>query len=199
MLPIPTVIPKNIGSTYIIIAIAVFGLLGPSQADAYVHVLQVGVHAGYFFHRDAGFKDVYGNGNLTFGSKAALRLIEGFHLTGGMDFLKTKGTIPQSEFNAEASQRNISAGLAYFFELSYSWEFRLGGDLVYVDYEESAFGEKIEDNALAYRIEGALMWRVSKDIFSEIQVSYTHGSDEIEDRTINIGGFQVGVGLSFRF
>ena len=53
-------------------------------------------------------------------------------------------------------------------------------------------------HAVAYRIEGALMWRVSKDIFSEIQVSYTHGSDEIEDRTINIGGFQVGVGLSFR-
>lgn len=185
-------------SIFVFVVIAVFMLSLPANAEAYVHFLHLEASAGYFFHRDAGFRDVYESGNLSFGTKAALRLIEGLHLTGGLDFLSVKGIIPDTEFDAQASQRNISAGLAYFFELSYAWEFRIGADVLYVDYEESAFGEKIKDNALAYRIESALMWRVTQDIYSEIIVAYTYGTDDIGGRSVKIGGFQAGIGLAFR-
>ncbi len=178
--------------------IAVFMLALPAYTDAYVHFLHLSVNANYFFHRDANFREIYGSGKLGFGSKAAFRIRDGLHLTGGVDFLKAKGTIPDTAFDAEASWRNIHAGLAYFFELSYAWDFRIGADLLYVDYEESAFGEKIEDNAWAYRLEGALIWRLSQDIYSEVLVSYTYGTDDIDSRSIKIGGFQVGIGLAFR-
>lgn len=178
--------------------IAVFILSLPANAGAYVHFLHLSANANYFFHRDANFRDIYGNDNFSFGTKAAVRLLDGLHLTGGVDFLNTKGTIPDTEFDAEAAQRNISAGLAYFFELSYAWEFRLGADVLYVDYEESAFGEKISDEALAYRIEGALMWRLGQDIYFEMLGAYTYGDDDISGRSIKIGGFQAGIGLAFR-
>ncbi len=189
---------KTIKVFAVIPVIAVFMLSLPANARAYVHFLHLAANANYFIHRDADFRDVYGSGNLSFGTKAAVRLLEGLHLTGGLDFMSAKGTIPDTEFDAEASQRNISAGLAYFFELSYSWEFRIGADVLYVDYEESAFGEKIEDEALAYRIEGVLMWRLSQDIYFEVLSAYTYGTDDISGRTIKIGGFQAGIGLAFR-
>lgn len=182
----------------IIAVVAIFMLSLPGNAQAYVHFLHLGANATYFFHRDANFREVYGKGNFSFGAKAAIRLLEGLHITGGLDFLSAKGTIPDTEFDAKASQRNISAGLAYFFELSYAWEFRIGADVLYVDYEESAFGEKIQDEALAYRIEGALMWRLSPDIYFEVLSAYTYGTDDISGRSIKIGGFQTGVGLAFR-
>lgn len=189
---------KTIKVIAIIAVIAVFMLSSPANAEAYVHFLHLEANANYFFHRDVNFRDVYGSGNLSFGAKAAIRILDGLHLTGGVDFLNTKGTIPDTEFDAEAAQRNVSAGLAYFFELSYAWEFRIGADVLYVDYEESAFGEKIEDDALAYRIEGALMWRFSQDIYFEVLSAYTYGTDDMSGRTIKIGGFQAGVGLAFR-
>lgn len=189
---------KSIKVIAIIAVIAVFMLSLPANAEPYVHFLHLGANANYFFHRDANFRDVYGKGDFSFGAKAAIRILEGLHLTGGVDFLSTKGTIPDTEFDAEAAQRNISAGLAYFFELTYAWEFRIGADVLYVDYEESAFGEKIQDEALAYRIEGALMWRLSQDIYFETLAAYTYGTDDIGGRSIKIGGFQAGIGLAFR-
>ena len=189
---------KSIKAFVVMAVITIFILSLPSSAKAYVHFLHLGANANYFFHRDADFRDVYGKGDFSFGAKAAIRLLDGLHLTGGVDFLKAKGTIPDTAFNTEVSQRNIHAGLAYFFELSYAWEFRIGADVLYVDYEESAFGEKIQDEAWAYRIEGALMWRLSQDIYFETLASYTYGTDDIGGRSIKIGGFQAGIGLAFR-
>jgi len=177
---------------------AVFALSMAANAAAYTHFLHLSVNANYFFHRDANFRDIYGEGKLSFGAKANFRIVDGFHLTGGAEILNAKGTIPETALEAEAVHRNFSAGVAYFFELSYAWDLRVGADLVYVDYEESAFGEKIEDIGWAYRLESALVWRISQDIYSEILVAYTYGTDDIDGRSIKLGGFQVGVGLAFR-
>jgi hypothetical protein len=185
-------------SIIVFTVIAILILSIPSNAGAYVHFLHLGANANYFVHRDANFRDVYGSGDFSFGSKVAVRLLEGFHITGGLDFMSVKGTIPDTEFDTEASQRNISAGFAYFFELTYEWELRIGADVLYVDYEESVFVEKIQDDALAYRIEGALMWRLIQDVYFEMLAAYTYGTDDISGRSIKIGGFQAGIGLAFR-
>lgn len=185
-------------SIKVMAVIAVFLLSVPAAGSAYTHFLNLSVNANYFFHRDANFRDIYGKANLLFGSKAAIRLLEGLHVTAGLDFLSAKGTIPDTNLDAEAAQRNVSAGLAYFFELSYAWDLRLGADVLYVSYEESAFGVKIEDEALAFRVGGALMWRLSHNLYFEMLGSYTYGEDDIGSRTIKIGGFQAGMGLAFR-
>ena len=182
----------------VIVAGAIFSLVLTVNAQAYIHFLNIAARASYFINRDANFRDVYGSGNFSFESKVSLRVLEGLHIAGGVGFLKTEGTIPDTEFEAEANQRMISAGLEYAFELSYSWEFRLGADVLFVNYEESAFGEKIKNNGLAYRAEGGLLYRLSHDLYLEIFTAYSFGNDDVNGVSIKLGGFQAGLGIAFR-
>ncbi|MBN1222858.1 MAG: outer membrane beta-barrel protein [Candidatus Aminicenantes bacterium] len=182
----------------VIVVGSIFSLVLTANAQAYIHFLNLAARASYFIHRDPNFKDVYGSGNFSFESKVSLRVLDGLHIAGGVGFLKTKGTIPGTDFDAEANQRMISAGLEYVFELSYTWELRLGADVLFVNYEESAFGEKIENNGLAYRAEGGILYRLSHDIYLEAFTAYSFGDDDIDGVSINLGGFQAGIGIAFR-
>jgi len=179
-----------------VLSIGLFALT--ANAGAHINFLNLAARASYVLHSDSDFKDVYGSGNLSFGSKASLRLFEGLHITGGVGFFKTKGTVPDTEFDAEADQRTLSAGLEYVFELSYYWEFRLGADVQFINYEESAFGEKIEGNGTAYRAEAGLLYRLTHNMFLEIFSGYAFGDDDAEGKPIKLGGFQAGLALAFR-
>jgi len=191
------------------------------SASAQTHRFEMALDASYLMHRDSNFKDVYGSGSFFPELSVGIRLFKGLQVIGGYGSFKKTGTVvattPGIDYQSEASQKIISAGLEYIFEVSWSWELKISAEYQWVDYEEIVSAqeiqlvnpqEPIEDitqslfnpkgTANAYRLGAGLQYNVGSNIFFEVVAAYSFGDDEVNGVKFELGGFQAGVGIGFR-
>jgi len=172
-----------------------------ASAGAQTHRFQLALDLSYLAHRDSNYKDIYGTGSIFPELKAGLRIFSGLQVTGGFGYFKEKGTIRDLEVEAAATeslQTYYSAGLEYLFDVSWSWAFKVSGEYIWIDLEESAFAEKIEAKSNAFRVGAGLIYDIGHGFFIEFFGAYTSGNDTVNEIDIKLGGFQGGIGLGFR-
>lgn len=170
-------------------------------ADAQTHRFQLALDLSYLAHRDSNYKDIYGSGSFFPELRAGIRIVSGLQVTGGFGYFKEKGTIEGLEGEdaaTESLQTYYAAGLEYLINLSWSWTLRVSGEYLWVDLEESAFGEVIKASSNAYRVGAGFVYDIGHGFFLEFFGAYTTGNDTVNDIDIKLGGFQGGVGLGFR-
>ncbi|MGB3863583.1 MAG: outer membrane beta-barrel protein [Candidatus Aminicenantaceae bacterium] len=185
----------------IITAVSFMLILLIASAEAQTHRFQLALDLSYLAHRDSNYKDIYGSGSIFPELKAGLRIFSGLQVTGGFGYFKEKGTIHDLEAEAaeaESLQTYYSAGLEYLFDVSWSWAFKVSGEYIWIDLEESAFAEKIEAKSNAFRVGAGLIYDIGHGFFIEFFGAYTSGNDTVNEIDIKLGGFQVGIGLGFR-
>ena len=185
----------------VITAVAFMLILVIASAEAQTHKFQLTLDLSYLSHRDTVYKDVYGNGSFFPELKAAIRLMAGLQATGGFGYFKEEGTIAGLEgedAKAECLQNYYSAGLEYLYEISWSWAFKVSGEYLWINIEESAFYNIIEENTNAFRIGAGLVYDIGHGFIIELFGAYTSGDDTINEVDIKLGGFQAGIGLGFR-
>jgi hypothetical protein len=196
-------------------------ILLTGSAGAQTHVFELALDADYLMHRDSNFKDVYGNGSFFPELSAGIRVFKGLQVIGAYGRFKESGTvvatIPGVDYQSEASQQIISAGLEYIFEVSWSWELKISAEYQWVDYEEKVSAQEIQlvnpqepidditqrlfnpsGTANAYRLGAGLVYNLGANIFFEIVAAYSFGDDEVNGVKFDLGGFQAGVGIGFR-
>jgi hypothetical protein len=189
--------------------------------SAQAYFFEMALDVSYLMHRDSNFKDVYGSGSILPELKLGIRLFEGLKVTGAFGSFKEDGTVvattPGVNYSTEASQRFISAGLQYNFDVSWEWEFKISAEYVWVDYEEKVSAEEIQlvdpteppedianrllnpsGTANAIRVGAGVVYVFRSNLFLEIIAAYTFGDDEVNGMPFDLGGFQAGVGIGFR-
>jgi len=185
----------------VITAVAFILILLIASAEAQTHRFQLALDLSYLAHRDSTYKDIYGSGSIFPELKAGLRIFSGLQVTGGFGYFKEKGTIADLEAEAAATeslQTYFSAGLEYLFDVSWSWSFKVSGEYIWVDIEESAFYEVVEAKSNAFRVGAGLIYDIGHGFFLEFFGAYTSGDDTVNEIDIKLGGFQGGIGLGFR-
>lgn len=182
----------------VITAVSFMLILLIASAEAQTHRFQLALDLSYLAHRDSTYKDIYGNSSFFPELKAGLRVFSGLQVTGGFGYFKEKGTISDLEAGTESLQTYYSAGLEYLFDVSWSWAFKVSGEYIWVDLEESAFDQIIKAKSNAYRVGAGLIYDIGHGFFLELFGAYTSGDDSVNGIEIKLGGFQGGIGLGFR-
>ena len=185
----------------VITAVAIMVIVLTVGAEAQTHRFQLALNVSYLAHRDSNYKDIYKSGSIFPELKAGIRLFSGLHATGGFGYFKEDGTIEGLEGDdakAESLQNYYSAGLAYNFDVSWSWSFKISGEYIWIDLEESAFNEIIKHSSNAVRVGVGLIYDIGHGFFLEFFGAYTTGDDTINEIDIKLGGIQGGIGLGFR-
>ncbi len=185
----------------VITAVSFMLILLIASAEAQTHRFQLALDLSYLAHRDSNYKDIYGSGSIFPELKAGFRIFSGLQVTGGFGYFKEKGTIADLEAEAAATeslQTYYAAGLEYLFDVSWSWTFKVSGEYIWVDLEESAFGQVVEAKSNAFRVGAGFIYDIGHGFFLEFFGTYTSGNDTVNEIEIKLGGFQGGIGLGFR-
>jgi len=185
----------------VITAVTFMLILLIASAEAQTHRFQLALDLSYLAHRDSNYKDIYGSGSIFPELKAGLRIFSGLQVTGGFGYFKETGTIADLEAEAAATeslQTYYAAGLEYLFDVSWSWSFKVSGEYIWMDLEESAFDQVIEAKSNAFRVGAGLIYDIGHGFFLEFFGAYTSGDDTVNEIDIKLGGFQGGIGLGFR-
>jgi len=148
---------------------------------------------------DSGFKDIYGSGNFYPEIKVAYKVYKDFYLWTGYGFLSNTGTIAVIEEEAKSRQDFLSIGAGYYGKVINGLDYKAEAGLCYVNYKEEAMELEQSGSAIGFRIDGALLYPVYRNIFAGATLGYMHGSDKIDDISIKLGGFKAGIALIFRF
>jgi hypothetical protein len=185
----------------VITAVTFMLILLIASAEAQTHRFQLALDLSYLAHRDSNYKDIYGSGSFFPELKAGLRIFSGLQATGGFGYFKEKGSISGLEgesAESESLQTYYSAGLEYLFDVSWSWALKVSGEYIWIDLEESAFGQVVEAKSNAFRVGAGLIYDIGHGFFIEFFGAYTSGDDTVNEIDIKLGGFQGGIGLGFR-
>jgi hypothetical protein len=185
----------------VITAVTFMLILLIASAEAQTHRFQLELDLSYLAHRDSNYKDIYGSGSIFPELKAGLRIFSGLQVTGGFGYFKETGTIADLEAEAAATeslQTYYAAGLEYLFDVSWSWSFKVSGEYIWMDLEESAFDQIIKAKSNAIRLGAGFIYDIGHGFFLEFFGAYTSGDDTVNEIDIKLGGFQGGIGLGFR-
>ena len=155
------------------------------------------------FPADSGFKDLYGDVQVSPELKVGYNLYRNFYFWLGGSFVSATGTVPVLEDEIKASQTFLSLGAG--------WETRRGrrlqGDLfaalLLAGFREKAMGETASKSAPGFEVGAGLRYFLKKKIFLGVAVGYagawTTVRTEAGDSDIILGGLRLGGRLGFRF
>jgi opacity protein-like surface antigen len=80
--------------------------------------------------------------------------------------------------------------------------YKLEAGVFNVKYKEEAMGEEFSDSAAGFRVDGGLVFNVTKKFFVEVSLGYLTASDTViddgEEYSIKLGGFRTGAGIGIR-
>jgi hypothetical protein len=72
-----------------------------------------------------------------------------------------------------------------------------------VNYKEESMGMDYSDSAVGFRIDGGVLFNVTKIFFVEVSIGYLSASDTViddgEEYSVKLGGFRTGAGIGVRF
>lgn len=148
---------------------------------------------------DPDFEEIYGKWNFCPEIKLSFKMYKAIFLWAGYSFLSDTGTVPVLEEEAKSKQSFISFGAGYYGKVVNNLAYKAEVGLFYASYEEEAMEIKENGSAIGFRVEGALLYPVIKNLFVEATLGYMFGTDEINDLSIKLGGLKAGFGFTVTF
>ena len=183
---------KKIAILCLIVGFSIMGFAGER--------FSISVQGNAFVPKDAEFKDFYGSGHLFPEVKVGITVFKGFYLWGGYGYYKASGeSTPEFREETKWNQSFLFYGGGYKADLtgSLAANVRLGG--VSTTYKEQALDIEIKRTTTGFYAGGSLLYSIVRYVFAELEVGYISVSDDIDNRSINLGGLKAGIGIGIRF
>ncbi|MCJ7651991.1 MAG: hypothetical protein MUP85_25610 [Candidatus Lokiarchaeota archaeon] len=151
----------------------------------------------YFSPSEKAFQDIYGGG-ITYGGEVAIGLWKNLQFWLGGNYYSGNGGLTYTGEATSLKILPIGGGLKY--ELSSGILGFYGGVGVnYYQYKESSVIGNVNEGKIGFIGKLGLSLNVTKGLFIDLFVNYSYCEMTPADFTINIGGFDVGGGLGYKF
>lgn len=155
------------------------------------------IKGAYFLPSKTTFKDIYknrwmGEGELT------VRVFKFIELWLGGNYYSGKGKLPFSEENTSMTLIGICGGLKFTAALGAFSPYLGIGPLAYFYEEKNPIGTA-KGNKLGFIGQAGIKFFISKSIFFDFFVSYTHCKVQPQRINTDLGGIYGGIGLGFAF
>ena len=180
------------------------------------------IHGNYFSNADADFKDQYGDTKIYPEGKIAVTIFGNVYLWGSYGFFPSTYTWTEwsnkGEVEADiagertADKRMISGGVGFFAGYIRKSDFAARVEVGLcsitnsiesttnrVGTNEFLGSEEDEQSGIGIRASLGVTYGLYKSLFSEVSLGFMYATEKVEDERINLGGFQLSVGLGLRF
>ncbi len=175
-----------------IIAITIF-LSGLASTTDFMLELK-----GHYFHpSEEAFRDIYGGG-IMYGAEASIGVWREIEVWFGGNYFAKKGELTFTKEETKLEIFPIGGGVKYRL-LSGNLAFYMGFGLNYYQYKESNPIGDVSKGGLGYIGKVGSYVKVTKELLIDIYANYAYCKMKPGDYEINIGGFEAGIGIGYRF
>lgn len=151
----------------------------------------------YFQPTDGAFKDIYGSGT-TFGGEVGFGLRGNLSLWLSGDFFTKTGKLT---FTGEETKIQITpacAGVQFRFSASRLSPY-VGAGVGYFQFKETNPIGEVKEGNLGFVGKAGLSFDLGTAFFLDLQAKYSYCKVKPQEVEADLGGFQAGLGLGFRF
>lgn len=164
-----------------------------SAGAAYSTEILFSARASYFMPGDQAFKDIYGGG-IKFGGCMTFNLSDRFDIYFDGSYLQKKGELSYTKEETELSIVPILAGLQYRIKRgSFNPFFGIGAG--YFSFKESNVIGEVSKGGIGFQGKAGGLFFFTDRLFFEVTAAYTYCRMKPADFSINIGGFEAGIGV----
>lgn len=187
----------------IIITLAVVVLMSFSMEGFAADRFMLSVSANYLAPADSQYKDIYGSSIIFPEIRAGFKLFMGMYVWGGFGFFSADGTTPILEREAKSKHTYFSGGVGYMSKILPKLSYKLEAGVFSVNYKEESMGLEYSDSAVGFRVDGGIVFNLTRIFFVEVSLGYLRASDTVIDNgdkySVKLGGFRTGAGIGVRF
>jgi len=184
-----------------IISAALIVLLMVIAGPAWSAGVMVEARAGYFSPQDAVFRQVYKHGPA-YGSEITVTLTRGLGFWFGAEVFTKKGLTTFTQEATKIQLIPIYGGLKYEFGAR-AWVVKpyLGAAVGYFRYQEESVIGSASSGAVGFVGQAGLLFRAFAPLHFDLYFRYSscRVTPSGETESTQIGGYQGGAGIAFRF
>jgi len=155
------------------------------------------VQAGYFFPMDKDFREIYGGG-IRYGlemSRAVSKHVEVW-LEGG--YFSKIGELSFTKDRTRVRIVPLGGGMRYVFSVD-KWSFCAGAGLSYYTFRESNLIGKVNAGKMGLIAHLGSRLAVGGKTLVDLHLGYSRCEMEPLELTFDVGGFEAGIGVGYRF
>ena len=164
----------------------------------HANTVKIELKASHFTPAEQVFKDIYGSGPV-FGAEISLSIMHGIDVwLGGSYFAKT-GELSFTQEETKVRIIPVGVGIRFSLPIQEIISVYGGAGLNYNLYKEKNVIGEVSTGSLGFVFKGGVLVAILKILVLDAFVSYSYSKIKPADFKVNIGGFEVGLGLGFRF
>jgi opacity protein-like surface antigen len=148
---------------------------------------------------DENYKKIYGDNVYYPDLKAGYHLVRDIYLWIGYAYSVENGKTPVPEEESKTTQHFLSSGAGYSGNLVGRMGYDVELGVVHIRYREEAMDAEFTGSKIGFQIGGALNFKISQRLFAGFSTGYITASDTVNDQSIKLGGFRVGLGIRIKF
>ena len=157
------------------------------------------LRGNYLRSNDAYYRQIYGKNKYYPEIELGVHVYKFLYLRLSYGYLSAEGYTPLLGMRAKSVQHFTSLGPGIQGKIYGICYYKFGFGLFLVSYEEEAMGEKVADSSVGYSIDGGLIFKLFRPIFIETSIRFLTASENLEEVSIDLGGFRAGIGLGVMF
>jgi outer membrane protein W len=154
--------------------------------------IKIGAYAGYFSVRDNTIKQVYTDGDVTYGARIGVRIWNGLHiwLSGGQ-FRKVSGTTLLGD-TTTLVLNPVTLSLRYAAPLGRVNPY-IGGGYTYIYYKEKSEIGNVTGEGKGYSVDAGIEIKLARWFSLDLGASYSSAKVNPTGFDIELGGLQTCV------
>lgn len=167
--------------------------------------MALGLSVGYMALQEDAFRDVYGEGGLYFRGEYSFLLpinIESFDVWTGVSFFQKDGKSTITEEELKLKMTTFSFAVRYLKKMSRFTPF-VGAGLDYIVYKETYpedfIIESVGGSTLGFHGQAGTYIDVIPRLAFKVHIKYNIAKTTENEIEVNLGGFEFGAGVVFRF
>lgn len=154
--------------------------------------IKIGAYAGYFSVRDNAIKEVYTNGDVTYGARLGVRIWKGLHIwVSGGQFRKVSETTLLAD-TTTLVLNPFTLSLRYVFPLGTVNPY-IGGGYTYIYFKEKSDIGDVSGDGRGYSMDTGIEFKLSQRFRLDLGVSYSQAKVNPTGHDVEIGGLQAGL------
>lgn len=145
---------------------------------------------------DKNFRDFYGSGEIFPEVQVALSINKALFIQAGYGFFTDKATTEILKNETKSRQGYLSVGAGVNVPLAANTNLRFSAGALFCNYKETDPTDELKENAVGFRVDGVLSFRLGGHLAIEPMVGYMNAKDTVEEIDVKLGGIKAGIGLS---
>jgi len=134
-----------------------------------------------------------------YGGEVSIRVWKALEVWFGASYFSKKGELTFTKEETKLRIVPIGAGVKYFFPVVEILDGYGGVGINHYSYKEENPIGKVAKNGLGILVRAGGLVKVIKGIIIDFYINYSYCRMKPADFDINIGGFETGIGLGYKF